>query len=435
MAKSKFTYEVKDFEPNYKKNPVAKLVGALICLAVLALVSAAVFFIFKKEEKKKLTPGETVKEAVSDCFSHLFGEKSPVTEGMGLEESIKLIESGRFGYRADLRLKEIKDFGLGVEQYISGVGVSFDGDADLKKHRINGNVSGSWTVVALDVLQYVYDGNVFALSSDDFFKETLTITPSEVLPFIYMGNAIEKITPETEAEKTGERKSFTVGGREISCDAYKIKVISDWLNDTAEMTAYIDRNNRLICLEGKYDKKADISFKLSLDGKDHPSDKLEFSFSSVIKEVPVDGRLVIDSENTKEGRTSKISGELKIKELKLSADMKLEFSYADKSFKLDFSGNDEVKTANVMAAGKMVFEKGNTKMKVESLSLEYGGEKIGTAGITLTLKGENKGEVDTGYPTVRVIELKDFTKENFEEIKEQVMKRVNEYMEIFKKFI
>ncbi len=175
MAKSKFTYEVKDFEPNYKKNPVAKLVGALICLAVLALVSAAVFFIFKKEEKKKLTPGETVKEAVSDCFSHLFGEKSPVTEGMGLEESIKLIESGRFGYRADLRLKEIKDFGLGVEQYISGIGVSFDGDADLKKHRINGNVSGSWTVVALDVLQYVYDGNVFALSSDDFFKETLTI--------------------------------------------------------------------------------------------------------------------------------------------------------------------------------------------------------------------------------------------------------------------
>ena len=55
--------------------------------------------------------------------------------------------------------------------------------------------------------------------------------------------------------------------------------------------------------------------------------------------------------------------------------------------------------------------------------------------MTLTIKGDTEGEVDVTYPKVRVIDLKDFTKQNFEEIREQVMKRVDEYMEIFKKFI
>ena len=130
----KFTYEVKDFEPNYKKNPLGKLIGVLVCLVVLALVFLVIFFASKGGKKKELTPDETVKEAISDCFSRLAGEKSPLIKGLGLEDYIKLLQSGRFGYRADLRLKEIKDFGLGFEEYASGVGVSFDGEADIKNH-------------------------------------------------------------------------------------------------------------------------------------------------------------------------------------------------------------------------------------------------------------------------------------------------------------
>ena len=431
----KFTYEVKDFEPNYRKNPLGKLIGVLVCLLVLALVLLVSFFIFKGKGKKKLTPEETVKEAIKDCFSHLAGEKSPVVKGMELKDYIKLIKNGRFGYRADLRLKEIKDFGLGYEQYASGVGVSFDGDADVKKHMVNGNISGSWTVVSLDFLQYAYNGETFALSSDDFFKETITVNPSDILAFASIGEALKRELPEMKVERTGERKSFTVGGKEISCDAYKLRFASERLKDDVEMTAYVDRDNHLVQLSASYDNEAKISFVLSLDGKDHPSDHLVFTFDSLVKDFPVSGRLEIDSKNSSEGSDCSIKGEITIKELKLSADIKLNFKYSDKSFSLEFSGNDEVTEAKVSASGKFVPEKENVKMKFDNINIEYGGEKIATAGMIFTIKGDTEGEVDVSYPQIKVIELKDFTKENFKEIKEQVMNRIDEYMEIFKKFI
>ena len=88
----KFTYEVKDFEPNYKKNPLGKLIGVLVCLVVLALVFLVIFFASKGGKKKELTPEETVKEAISDCFSRLAGEKSPLIKGLGLEDYIKLLK-------------------------------------------------------------------------------------------------------------------------------------------------------------------------------------------------------------------------------------------------------------------------------------------------------------------------------------------------------
>ena len=431
----KFTYEVKDFEPNYKKNPLGKLIGVLVCLAVFTLVFLVIFFASKGGKKRELTPEETVKEAISDCFSRLAGEKSPLIKGLGLEDYIKLLKGGRFGYRADLRLKEIKDFGLGFEEYASGVGVSFDGEADIKNHLVNGNISGSWTVVSLNLLQYVYDSEIFALSSDDFFKETITLTPSDVLAFMTFGDSLRKNLSEMKAEKTGERKDFTVGGKEKACDAYKIRFDIKNLKDPVEMTAYIDREGRLVQLGATYDNEARISFLLELSGKDHPADQLKFSFDSQVKEVKVNGNLEISNEYSSSGFDSTISGELNINKLKLSADVKLGVNYSDKSFTLDFSGNDEVTEANVTASGKFVPDKKNIKMKFDNMEIGYGGEKIATAGMTLTIKGDTEGEVDVTYPKVRVIDLKDFTKQNFEEIREQVMKRVDEYMEIFKKFI
>ena len=435
MAGNKFTYEVKDFEPNYKKNPLGKLLGVLACLFVLAGIFLVIFFTSKKEKKKQLTPEETVKEAFIDLCSHLTGEKSPVVKGMELKDYIKLIVGGRFGYRADLRLKEIKDFGLGYEEYASGVGLSIGGEADIKNHLVNGNIAGSWTVVALDVLQYAYDGQVFALSSDDFFKETITFTPSDFLAFITFETLSRVIKTDISVEKTGERKSFTVGGKEKECDAYNITMKNDTLKDPVIILAYIDSDNHLIDLSAEYDNEARIAFRLSMSGKNHPADHLELSFDSLVKNYPVDGKLVMDAEESADGLDSKITGELNVNKLKLSAEIDAKFNYSDKSFSIAFAGNDEATEAKVSALGKFVPDKENIKMKFDSVDVEYGGEKIASAGMTLTIKGDTEGEVDVTYPKVRVIDLKDFTKENFEEIKAEVMQRVNEYMEIFKKFI
>ena len=439
----KFSYEVKDFEPVIRKQGMSKTRKILLLILVLCLVSGVVFLAYRKLSVKKLTPEETVRAAVDDCIAHLSGSESPVLSKTGNASWITQVREKPTGVKADLKLKEIKDFGFGIERYASGIGISLSGTMDMNEKKLSGKIAGSWTVVSLDVLKFVFDSEALYLFSDDFFQETIRVKPSDVMAdlkergFIGMDmpQMLGKLEINYDVVESGENRTFSVGGKDVSCRTYNLTMTNEMLSDPVNLVLYVDEDNRLISAELSYDKEVTLNLVLNFTGKKHPTDNIKLDLSLTVNGQEIKGELESVREYNDKTCHTDINGKLELPEWTLSGKARLEYDFENNEFTVDFSGDDGVSEAKVKANGTMTGEEDELVVKFEQLDFDYAGEDIFTIGLKLKLTAEEAVTPDKlFYPEIRIIDLGKITEEDIKGIYEQILKRVDEYKELLSDF-
>lgn len=474
LKKDKFEYEVKEFVPVIRKGRRSKAVKAAIGITLIVIVSLLIFGLYRHFiYREKLTPEQACKRAIADCISHTFGENSYIVDELDGAEWFDVFTNGRYDINAKIKLKSLADFGLGIEEYVSGAGIKTLTSVDARENKLKGKLDVTWTIITIPLIEYQADKDKIVITSPEFFQESILInkndidftdrsiggiyelvTGSEMTPSAYTGMEIGEILDLAAFECTytelSETKEMIVCGKEETCYGYKIEAVSELFVEPVEFLLYMDREYRLISLNINYAHEIDdiptgFDFSFMFGGKIHPSDKIDGKIKLYAGEDEIAGSFVSDTKLEDNDIVTNFTGELsipRIEELGIpridyTADIDLKFNKEKDSFDVTAVMSDGYDVVDILIKGDASndTEKGVLNVGIDKFSFTYSDREIFTASLDLDFTlPEDEGEEITVTAKEPVLDLSMMTKEDIIYLYEQALSRVGKYVEMLEDF-
>lgn len=465
LKKEKFTYEIKDFEPVIRKKERKKGFKIMVIIVVALLIcfiGAGLYKTFIYREK--LTAEKAVERALSDCVAHAFGKEAYIIEDIGGEAWYDVITKDFYEVEASIRLKSLADFGLGIEQYVSGAGIKTDMLVDAAGEKLSGKLDVVWTIITVPVLEYSSDNQKLVLTSPDFFEESILLNYSyldfsdwtvggifeafagyEMTDSAYKDMTIKELldmsTFECEYYELKETKTFVVGEKEETCYGYRVVAENELFPESVEFLLYVDREYRLVSLAVNYAYTDDearenlIDISLDLAGANHPTDNIKGEFIIKAGEDAMAGSFQTITKNSEERVSTDFVGELSVAGIEVSADVTLDYEKESRKFSLDADLSDGYNPVEIDISGEIVSkEDEKLEMDIDMLEFKYRGEEIFTAGVKLGITIPDETEEISVSVKEPVINLPEMTEEEFDGIYEQVLDKLQDYLDMAEDF-
>lgn len=465
LKKEKFTYEIKEFEPVIRKKEPKKGFRAIIIIVtalIICLIGAGLYKTFIYREK--LTARQAVERALNDCASHAFGKESYIVEDVGGEAWVDVITKDLYEVEASIKLKSLADFGLGIEQYISGAGIKTDMLVDAEEKKLSGKLDVVWTIITVPVLQYCADDEKVVFTSPDFFKESLLLNYSE-LNFLdntvggiykalsgqemadsaYKGLTIKELLDmsifECKYYALEETKTLVVGEKEETCYGYKVVAENELFSQPVEFLLYVNREYQLVSMEMSYSHTDElgvenlIDISLKFTGSNHPTDIIEGEILIKAGEDVISGSFETKTRNSSERVSNEFDGTLSVAGIDFSADIVLDYEKENKEFTLDADLSDGYNPVEIDISGEIVSEEEEKlEIDIDLLEFKYSSEEIFTAAIKLGMTIPDEKEEIEVTAKDPVINLPEMTEEEFNGIYEQVLDKLQDYLDMAEDF-
>lgn len=479
LKKDKFQYEVREFVPVIRKNKRGKrfrIIAAVLAALVICFVGAGLYrhFIYRE----KLTPQEACERALAECTDHVFGRTSYLIADIEGAEWYDLLSSGRYDVDASIRLKSLADFGLGFEDMIGGAGIRTETSVDSRENKFQGDLDVTWTIITVPLIEYQGDGDKIVLSSPDFFEESIVIDKESSFLFDRTISGIyEEITGkkmqdsayadmeirellnlaafECKYSALEETKKIVVCGREETCYGYRIEAVSELFVNPVEMLLYVDRDYRLVSLDVAYDyemsegTETGMDFSFAFSGEEHPADKIKGQISLYAGEDRIEGSFLLETKVNSDSIDTEFTGNLSIPridyanglsipKIDYTADINFSYNKEKNTFSLDAEMSDGYDIVSILAGGDIQNDNnlGTLKVNIDTLSFCYSEKEIFTASIKLSFAkpdtAEESFEVEVQEPSLNLFEM---TKEDYENLYEQVMERLEYYKGLLDDFL
>lgn len=465
LKKEKFAYEIKEFEPVIRKKERKKgLRAIIIVVAVLLLcfIGAGLYKTFIYREK--LTAEQAVERALSDCGSHAFGKESYIIKDIGGEAWYDVITKDFYEVEASIKLKSLADFGLGIEQYVSGAGIKTDMLMDAEEEKLSGKLDVVWTIITVPVLEYGADTQKLVLTSPDFFKESIILNYSdldfsnrtvggifkavagyEMTDSAYKDMTIKELMDMSSFEckyyALEETKTFVVGEKEENCYGYRVVAENELFPEPVEFILYVDREYRLVSLAVDYgytDEQGGetlIDISLEFTGAEHPTDKIKGELLIKAGEDAIAGSFEAITKNSTERVSTEFVGELSVAGIDFSADVALDYEKENREFSLDADLSDGYNPVEIDISGEITSkEEEKLEMDIDLLEFKYRSEEIFTASVKLGIAIPDEKEEISVSAKEPVINLPEMTEEEFDGIYEQVLDKLQDYLDMAEDF-
>ncbi|MCR4841600.1 MAG: hypothetical protein K5848_08695 [Lachnospiraceae bacterium] len=423
---NKFTYEVKDFEPTIRKKPLSKKGKAAAFFACLAVIGLVIAFALHLSSAKR---GDW-DTAYADFKSHAYGEDSKMATLLHTEDWYRQIRNGCYEADASIKLTEVGDLGLGIEEYAEGAGLAVKADVDMENLTAEGVVQGTWTVVAMDLFSFMKDKDEVLLSSEDFLQEDLYIDIIKAQEMAFSGFFKDFNDTEVSDKLVETKKSITVGERSYKCSVYEVTVSNPAFPEDAVITAYVNRKNQIVRLVSNYNNGIKYKFTADFTGESHPSDRLNLSLEAETEDWKISGELEREVKVNGKKITITTFGYLNLPTYTIQGNLTTVINSENGDFTLVFDGNDGFVKALLNIEGNISVSKDELLYSADKISFEYGGVKIFTAEGKVKFKNNGNKKVEVEFPAEkRDISL--FNSDDFNDIKDQILGGVEVYMDRF----
>ncbi len=490
MRTEKFSYSTDDFLPCIRKNPHRRrnflLAGVLILLLLLVLgVGFYKSFIYRE----KLGSDEAVSKAFDDLKDH-YGRSSYVIQSLGAEKWFDTFDGGTIGIDQSLKLKELGDFGLGIENLASGVNLETEAVIDTKSKKAEGSVTAGWTLFDVELLDFYGDEDRVTFNSSEFFDETLVLNKSELtfwtkpISELYeelldggLSSLLYNIYPEGSEDNYGqseiakseygslsvkellelsdftmtntslsEEKTFVVGGKEEKCYGYKIEAVNELLSAPVTIVLYVDRQYRIVNLSLEYlgeledGCQAGISLGLDLTGVWHPADTITGELRLFAGDDEITGSFEIRTKNEEDKVTVALDGTLRVPGVNLFADINFEFDKETGSISINSSMTDEADILEITSGGSLENDTDDGKLiiSLSKLTVTYSDKLIFVINSKLEISdktGEDLDYTDKSTADTKEIDVLKMTDEECQSILSQLKERFSYYYELFKQLM
>ena len=438
MKKKKFDYEVKDFEPTIRKKPMG-LAGKIVIAVVLLAVVGFFVFSFLKEALDK-TPVYT--RANDDVISHLIGKESYIVKALGAEDMYDVISDGIYETDARLGVKSLKDFGLGIESYANGIGVKFSNITDAKNHVSKGSLQGTWTIVSIDLLEYMFRDSEFIVSSETFLDESLLVFSAN--KGMQAPGFNLDLSSEITEKKLDRKKVFEAGGKEYNCTGYDLTIDYEMLDDPVTGVFYVNNKKQMLYAKYNYatEYTADDGKNYTLDakmevyftGKKHPTDCMELNVDIKLNGRQYYGHAVIETTDSDGEILTEIEGSFDLPSFTLSGELEMTIEKDDGSFTLDFVGDDGYSEAKVEVEGTITAEHASIVAYLDRLYFGYEGEDIIELDGKLVINESDKDKVKIKEPKGEIKDITNLTPEDIEALIKEIEENAGEFREMFESF-
>lgn len=467
MKKEKFQYEVKDFEPVIRKKKRSKAFYAVIVLVSVILVGLVGNGLYKQFiYRENLTPEQACKRALSDCASHMFGADSYVVQNIDAADWYKILTKGSYDVKSSVKLKHLADFGLGIEDLVSGAGIKAETRVNTADKTFKGNMDITWTIITVPVLQYAADSEKMVITSPEFFKENILINKDELnFTGLTIGEIYKKLSgDEMEAsayrDMTVEdffnlaeftcsytalekKESFVVGGKEVTCEGYEIRAESELLVNPVIFKLYVNRDYQLISLESVYEYtdeeniKSGLMFDFIFSGEEHPSDKVKGSAEFYSGEDKIKGSLEAKTNVSDEAVKMNLTAELNAGGYTYPLNLTSDYDKTDNKFEIEVCQGTETDNVTITLEGGIENDRESATLEVDidSLTFSHSGKELVTAGVKLSFcmldSSEAEISVTADEPVLNLLEM---TEDDFDSLLNQAMDRIGYYEQLIEDF-
>jgi hypothetical protein len=490
MRTEKFSYATDDFKPCIRKNPHRKrnfTIAGVLVLLLLVVLGAGFYKSFIYREK--LESDEAVSRAFTDIKDH-YGKNSYVVQALGAEQWFDIIEDGTIGIDQTIKLKELGDFGLGIENLASGVNLETEAVFDTSEKKAKGSVTAGWTLFDVELLDFYGDEEKITFSSSEFFDETLVLNKSELtfwnrpISELYdqlldggLSSLLYNVYPEGYENNYGqseiakseygtmslkelaklsdftvtvfslpEEKTFVVDGSEEKCYGYKIEAVNELLSTPVTVTIYVDRKYRLVNLNLDYIHELDdgcmsgVSLTIDFTGSEHPADTIIGNLKLFAGDDEITGSFEIRTKNEDDKVTVAIDGMLTVPGINLFADIDFEFDRETGDISINSSMTDEADVLEIASGGSIEnnTDDGSLVISLNKLRVTYSDKLIVLLNTRLEITDKSQQNISIEAQTAepdKVVDVLKMTDDEYQRIVNQLEERYSYYYELFKQLM
>lgn len=461
--KEKFEYEIKDFKPFIRKVPISRrkvIMFSLTVVLIVAVITTAVIRHFFYREK--LSPEEAANRILTNAYQNVIGEKNRYSEALGLEKMLGGEEKRFISAGGYLKLKELGDFGLGMEEFLSGININVDAVLDVEENRSEGNLTLGWTLFTVNLLDFVYADEKIYFSSPEFLEETLFAdmsdmliadTPINELYRNYTGEEMQSseyesytlrelfgmVGFEAEYSELEDGKNIKTAFGEVKCFGYMITLTNELFSSPIEVILYADKDYNLLELTVDYKMTYDegletgINLKVTFHEGKVLYDDVAGSLRLYAGDDEIKGEFKASTIESEDLIATDFSGELHVAGINLSADVDFGLDKTTGELFLESSMTDEVSVLEINTGGKALYDGESDKLTVSlnGFTVEYDEKLIFTVNAKLAL-GFTEEMQDIAVPgeDEKLTDVFDMTDEQENRIIEQIMEKAEYYKKL-----
>lgn len=461
--KEKFEYEIKDFKPFIRKVPMSrqKIIVLFLALffAAAVIVTAVIRQFFYRE---RLSPEEAVHRALANAYENVVGEKNRYSEALGLEKMPDGEEKRFVSAEGYLKLKETGDFGLGIEEFLSGININVDAVFDSRENRSEGNFTLGWTLFTVNLLDFISADEKVYFSSPEFLEETLFVdvsdmfiadTPINELYRNYTGEEMENseyesytlrellgmVGFEAEYSELDDGKNIKTAFGEVKCFGYGITLTNELFSSPVEVIVYADKDYNLLELTADYKvtdeegTEAGINLKITFYDGEHLYDDVSGSLRLYAGDDEIKGKFKACTTESEDSVVTDFSGELHVAGINLSADVDFGLNKSTGELFIESIMTDEVSVLEINTGGKALYDEENDKLTVSlsGFTVEYDEKIIFTVNAKLALGfTEEMPDIVVPGDDEKLTNVFDMTDEQENSIIEQIMEKAEYYKKL-----
>lgn len=458
--KEKFEYEIKDFKPFIRKVPMSrKKAVAIILMAVFIMVVIVTAVIRQFFYREKLSPEEAAHRALANAYENVIGGKNRYSEALGLEEMSGGDEKRFASTEGYLKLRELGDFGMGVEEFLSGININVDAVFDGRENRSEGNLTLGWTLFTVNLLDFVSADEKVFFSSPEFLEETLFVdmsdlfiadTPINELYRSYTGEEMQSseyesytlrelfgmVGFEAEYRELDDGKNIKTSFGEVKCFGYGITLTNELFSSPVEVILCADKDYNLLELTADYKltdeegTETGISLKISFHEGESLYDDVDGSLRLYAGDDEIKGRFKASTTESEDSIVTDFSGELHVAGINLSADVNFGLDKPTGELFLESTMTDEVSVLEISTGGKALYDGENNKLtlSLNGFTVEYDKKLIFTVNAKLALGfTEEMPDIVVPGEDEKLTNVFDMTEEQENRIIEQIMEKAEYY--------
>lgn len=459
LRTEKFDYEVKDFVPTIRKNPKSRRFK-IVCgfVAAFLAVILGVFLYKSLFYREKVDAKEAVNKAFTDFSDHIFGRDSYISNNAELGKWFDYVENNSFQLDTNLKIKNVGDLPIDNIEMIKGIGIKTNSFVNKKEAKFKGEMSVSWTLFSIPLIQYMLDSKDIYVGSEEFFKESLLIQPEKYgffstpleelitkyiqteLPETPINNMsvkdiVEEVKPSLDYKEIEGTKKLKAYGREVTGYGYEITAKVKAYDEPVTITIYVDKDYRLLNFNMTLnDEKQDIHFELNADftGEKHPSDKIRVSVKLEVLDKVAEGELTFTNKVSKAVSSTDISGYLNIPGIDYTFDQSIKYNMADNSFKLEGEYSDGVDVLKITSGGEVANNEEDASLKVsfDKLTVTYSDKLVATVNLSFKISEVSSDFSGINKPDGKIIDIFNMSEDEKDSLKNQVNKRIDYYKKL-----
>ncbi|MDD6101488.1 MAG: hypothetical protein PUB67_00060 [Clostridiales bacterium] len=460
----KFDYEVKDFEPVIRKNPARKEYLTIAVIVALLCVAALGFYFYKAFiYREKVSPETAVDRAVTDFKNHIFGKDNYISKDVQCEKWYDYTAESPYLFETSLKIKNADNLPIDNIEVIKGVGLKTKSYIDKKNSKFMGEMTASWTLFSIPVLQYMKEEESFYVGSNEFFEESLLVmpgrygifsTPIEELAEKYLNTElpdtpingktisgiIEEVTPTLVYRELEDTKKFTAYGREVTGYGYEIRASVNAYSEPLMITLYVDKDYRLLsCSLNFTDKTHNIVFDVSFDftGETHPADKIKLSVSISVEDKKAWGELTFANRKNNDTVTTECKGFFNIPGIDYTFSQKLEYILSENSLHFEGTYSDGADVLEITSGGSVEnnTEEQFLKISLDKFTVTYSDKLIFTVNMWVKISEVGSDFSGINRPDGKIIDVFNMTDEEKASLEAQINGRIDYYKKLLREMM